>query len=509
MSCLFVKTAKRRVTIKISDLIQILPEKQVSGETEREISKIEYDSRLIEPEDMFVAMPGSRDDGHDYIPDAIRAGAVCVVCERDFENSSVCKVIIPDSRHALSLLAAKFYDFPSRKMLVAGITGTNGKTTTVYMVKSILDAGNKRTGLMGTIEYLAGKYQFNAPNTTPESLHIERLLSIMQAERIRNVVMEVSSHGLKTGRVNMIDFNVAGFTNLTQDHLDFHGTMEEYREAKAMLLDKVKGKDRWAVLNMDDPSYDFFLGRTECSCLTYSIENTRADLHITGIEKTDRGYRFKLISPLGSEEIHLKLPGRYNLNNALCAAGVALASGVNTDTVRSGLEAMTFVPGRMERVDINRDFKVFVDFAHTPDALGHVMKSAREIAGDRNLIAVFGCGGDRDKGKRPLMAKAVSEYADIIFLTSDNPRTEDPEAIINDAEAGLNNSKETHLVLDRKEAITRAVLKASEGDVVVIAGKGHENYQIVGTEKIHFDDREVVREALKGQNSDNREVKRS
>lgn len=449
---------------------------------------------------MFVALTGSSEDGHDYIPESIRAGAECIVCERDFEDDAVCKVIVPDSRHALSLLAAKFYDFPSKRMQVAGITGTNGKTTTVYMVKSILDAGNKRTGIMGTIEYLAGKYQFNAFNTTPESLHIERLLSIMRGERIRNVVMEVSSHGLKTGRVNMVDFNVAGFTNLTQDHLDFHGTMENYREAKAMLIDKVNGKDKWAVLNMDDPSYEFFLNRVQCSYLSYSVENPDADLHLTGVTKIDAGYRFRLNSPLGNEEIHLKLPGRYNLNNALCAAGVALASGIDIDTVRRGLEGMSFVPGRMERVDINRDFKVYVDFAHTPDALGHVMKSAREIAGDRNLIAVFGCGGDRDKSKRPLMSKAVSEYADIIFLTSDNPRTEDPEAIIEDAKAGLNHSKETRVVLDRKGAITEAVLRASEGDVVVIAGKGHENYQVIGKEKIHFDDREVVREALRVKN---------
>ncbi|MBD3217458.1 MAG: UDP-N-acetylmuramoyl-L-alanyl-D-glutamate--2,6-diaminopimelate ligase [candidate division Zixibacteria bacterium] len=484
--------------IKISDLIQILPKKEVFGDAERNIAKIEYDSRLIKPEDMFVAMPGSIADGHDYIDDAIKAGAVCIVCEKDFENNEVCKVIVPDSRHALSLLAAKFYNFPSRKLKVAGITGTNGKTTTVYMVKSIFDERLKRTGLIGTIEYLAGQYQFTAFNTTPESLHIERLLSVMQAERIRNVVMEVSSHGLKTGRVRMIDFNVVGFTNLTQDHLDFHGTMEEYREAKAILIDKVKGKDKWAVLNMDDPNYDFFLSRAECSYLAYSMENPKADLRITDVEKADVGYKFKLITPLGTEDVHLKLPGRYNLNNVLCAAGVAMASGVDAGTVKLGLEAMRFVPGRMEKIDTGREFNVYVDFAHTPDALGHVMKSAKEIAGDKRLIAVFGCGGDRDKEKRPLMSKAVSEHADIIFLTSDNPRTENPEAIINDAKAGLNNSRETHVVLDRKEAITEALGKASEGDVVVIAGKGHENYQVIGEEKTHFDDREVIREVLKG-----------
>jgi UDP-N-acetylmuramoyl-L-alanyl-D-glutamate--2,6-diaminopimelate ligase len=475
-----------------------LPQKEVIGDADKSIAKIEYDSRLIKPEDMFVALRGANVDGHEFIPQAIKAGAICIVAEQNFEQDVPCKIIVPDSRHALALLAAKFYDYPSRKLKVAGITGTNGKTTTVYMVKSILESRLKKTGLIGTIEYLAGQYQFSAVNTTPESLHLERLLSLMLSEKIRNVVMEVSSHALKTGRVQMIDFNVAAFTNVTQDHLDFHHTMDEYREAKALLFDKVKGKDKWAVLNMDDPNYEFFLKHADCSYLSYSTDNTKADLYLSGIEKADIGYRFHLITPLGEEDLHLKLTGHFNLYNALCAAGVAMASGVDSGAVKKGLESMTYVPGRMEKVNIGKDFSVYVDYAHTPDALGNVMKAAKEIAGDHRLIAVFGCGGDRDKEKRPLMSKAVSEYADVIFLTSDNPRKEDPQAIIDDAKTGLNGSKEAHVVIDRKEAIAEAIAKAGKGDIVIIAGKGHEDYQIIGDQKIHFDDREVIREAAKG-----------
>jgi UDP-N-acetylmuramoyl-L-alanyl-D-glutamate--2,6-diaminopimelate ligase len=489
---------KRRWAIKISDLVSILPQKEFKGNPKTDIAKIEYDSRLIKAGDLFVALVGGNFDGHDFIPEVISSGAAGVVCEKDFEQEIPCKIIVPNSRHALALLAAKFYGFPSKKMKVAGITGTNGKTTTCYMVKSIFEARGKKTGLLGTIEYLAGKYQFEAFNTTPESLHIERLLSIMRDERIRNVVMEVSSHALTMERVRMIDFNVAAITNLTQDHLDYHKTMEEYREAKALLFDKVKGKDKWAILNMDDPNYDFFLGRSECSYLTYSLSNARSDLRLISVEKTAKGFNFRLLTPLGEEDIQLRLKGRFNLHNSLCAAAVAMASGVDAASVKKGLEAIDFIPGRLEKVECDRDFSVYVDYAHTHDALAHVMQSAKEIADGKRLIAVFGCGGDRDKEKRPLMSRAVSEHADVVFLTSDNPRTEDPEAIIEDARAGLNSESESYVLIDRREAIAAALKCAQAGDVIVIAGKGHENYQIIGTEKIHFDDREIVREVLKG-----------
>jgi len=447
---------------------------------------------------MFVALPGAAYDGHDFIDKAIEAGAVSVVCEKDFDNDSIVKIIVPDSRHALALLASKFYDFPSHKLKVSGITGTNGKTTTAYMTKSIFEARNKNTGLIGTIEYLAGQYRFDAFNTTPESLHIERLLSIMRSEKIHNVVMEVSSHALAMGRVRMIDFQVAALTNLTQDHLDYHKSMDDYREAKAILFDKLKSKQKWAVLNLDDSNCDFFLGRVESSYLTYSLANSKADLFLSEVEKVEDGFTFRLHTPLGNENIHLALTGRFNLYNALCAAAVAMASGLDSGSIRQGLEVMKSVPGRMEKVDFGQNFQVFVDYAHTPDALGNVMKSARELANNHKLIAVFGCGGDRDKAKRPLMSAAVSEFADITILTSDNPRGEDPQAIIEEAKAGLVANKEHEIIVDRRQAIQEAIKKASEGDVVVIAGKGHETIQIIGTDKTHFDDREVIREVIEG-----------
>jgi len=469
----------------------------VTGDAHKDISKIEYDSRLIEAGDMFVALVGNNFDGHDFISEVLSKGAVCVVCEKDFPGDIPCKILVPDCRHALALLASKFYDFPSRKLRIIGITGTNGKTTTCYMVKSIFEAKAKKTGLIGTIEYLAGQYQFAAVNTTPESLNIERLLSIMQGERIRNVVMEVSSHALSVGRVRMIDFDLAAITNLTQDHLDFHKTMEEYRQAKAILFDMLKSKEKWAILNMDDPDYDFFLKHSQSSYLSYALNNHRADLRLENIAETDQGFDFTLLTPLGEENIHMHLKGRFNLHNALCAAAIAMASGIDMQTIKQGLESIDYIPGRLERIESNRDFSVYVDYAHTPDALENVMKSAREIADSGRLIAVFGCGGDRDREKRPLMARAVSRHADVIVLTSDNPRTEDPALIIEDAKAGLNSEKEVHIIPDRKDAISTALTCAAAGDVVLIAGKGHEDYQIIGTEKIHFDDREVVREILK------------
>jgi len=470
----------------------------VLGNPDIEIAKIEYDSRMIQPEDIFVALTGVNQDGHDFLAQALQAGAVCVVCERDVELAIPCRIIVPNSRHALALLAAKFYGFPSRKMKVVGITGTNGKTTTTYMVKSIFESRYKKTGLIGTIEYLAGQYQFNAFNTTPESLHLERLLSIMLSQQIRSVVMEVSSHSLAMGRVRMIDFNVAAFTNLTQDHLDYHKTMEAYREAKALLFDKVKGKEKWAVLNLDDPNYEFFYGRSDCSYLCYSFDNPKADLRLADPQPQNDGQSFRLITPLGEEEIHMKLPGRFNLYNALCAAAVSMASGLDTLSIKKGLESLAYIPGRMERVDCGQPFKVFVDYAHTPDALGNVMKSAKVLAGDHRLIAVFGCGGNRDREKRPLMAQAVSQYADLTVLTSDNPRNENPADIIAEARAGLDRARDCQVIIDRRAAIEYALHSAAAGDIVVIAGKGHETYQIIGDQKTHFDDREVVREVLKG-----------
>jgi UDP-N-acetylmuramoyl-L-alanyl-D-glutamate--2,6-diaminopimelate ligase len=443
-----------------------------------------------------VALVGANMDGHDFVADASGRQAACVVLEKNVECSAPTKVIVPDTRHALASLAAKYHDFPSRELKVLGVTGTNGKTTVTYLIKSILEEKGRRTGLLGTIEYLAGKYRFDAPNTTPESLQIERLLSLMKTERIRVAVMEVSSHALKTGRVRMIEFSTVGITNLSQDHLDFHVDMEDYRNTKALLFDKVHGKDKWAILNIDDPEYDFFKGHVDSSYLTFSTKTDRADLYATNIETGPEQTRFHLVTPLGEEDVASRLVGEHNVSNAVCAAAFAMAAGMDAGTVRRGLEATGCVPGRLESVENDRGVHVLVDYAHTPDALEHVCSTCRKLA-NRRLVVLFGCGGDRDRSKRRLMGEAVSRYADRMIVTSDNPRTEDPAAIIEDIKPGLDKSVESEIVIDRKDAIRAALTGCSEGDVLLVAGKGHEDYMIVGTERIHFDDREVIRELLK------------
>ena len=494
------------VLIKLAELISIIPQKEVAGNPEIEINKIEYDSRNVVEGDVFVALVGANLDGHNYIADAIEKGAKCVVAEREFEQDVPARIIVPDTRHALALLAAKFYNFPSRHMKIIGVTGTNGKTTVAYLIRSIYRARGRNIGLIGTIEYLAGKHRFDALNTTPESLQIEQLLTIMRAERLRVCVMEISSHALKSGRIRMVDFNTVGVTNLTQDHLDYHGTMEDYRNTKAMLVDRVRGQDKWVILNADDPEFDFFMGHVDSSYITYSVKGNKADMRATNIETGPDGSKFTMVTPLGEEKIELKLPGEHNVANALCAAALAMGSGVDVGTVKRGLEAATFTPGRLEPVENDRGIRIYVDFAHTPDALDNVCpickKLTREIDDDGNvvregkLVVLFGCGGDRDKSKRRPMAETVCRYADKIVVTMDNPRTENPEAIIEDIKPGLSSSIETEIETDRKKALKIALDMAESGDVLLIAGKGHETYQIIGTERVPFDDRVIIREYL-------------
>jgi UDP-N-acetylmuramoyl-L-alanyl-D-glutamate--2,6-diaminopimelate ligase len=307
--------------------------------------------------------------------------------------------------------------------------------------------------------------------------------------------MEVSSHALKAGRIKMIDFDVVGITNLSQDHLDFHGDMENYKKTKALLFDKAHGEEKWAILNMDDAEYDFFRGHVDSSYLACSIENTHADLYATDIEAGPEGTCFRLVTPLGEEDVKLRLIGDHNVSNAVCAAAFAMATGMDAATIKRGLEAATFVPGRLEPIENDRGVHIYVDYAHTPDALEHTCAVCRKLT-ERKLIVLFGCGGDRDKSKRKPMGEAVSRYADKIVVTSDNPRSEDPAAIIEDIKPGLDPSIETVIVEDRKDAIQAGLEASSEGDVLLVAGKGHEDYMIVGAEKIHFDDREVIRELL-------------
>ncbi|MHB0913017.1 MAG: UDP-N-acetylmuramoyl-L-alanyl-D-glutamate--2,6-diaminopimelate ligase [Armatimonadota bacterium] len=477
----------------LSDLISVLPKKsQVSQSPE--ITGIDYDSRKVKPGSLFVCISGDRFDGREFASEAVRAGASAVVAE-DSLDLPVPVVIVPDAREALPLLANKFYGYPSRSLKMVGVTGTKGKTTTTYMIESIFTAAGMEAGLVGTIGARLRGESVPQDRTTPESVDLQALLARMVSEGVTAATMEVSSHALVKGRTEGVEYDVGIFTNLTHDHLDFHNTLDEYLEAKLILFREYpskSGKPFTGVINADDPRSERVVRATDGRVLTYGIKNP-ADVSASNISAAAESVTFTLSHPGGSFEVALGLGGMFNVYNALAAAGAGLALGIGEEAVKAGLESLTAVPGRFEYVNCGQDFGVLVDYAHTPDSLENVLRSARELTRTR-LIAVFGCGGDRDRTKRPLMGKIGSEMADICIVTSDNPRSEDPEAIIREIVAGTEG--EVEAIPDRREAIRRALEIAGPGDLVVIAGKGHETYQIFPDRTIHFDDREVVREIL-------------
>lgn len=470
------------------------------------IHQVAYDSRGVKPGGLFVAVRGFKHDGHRFIPEAVAQGARAVVLDRpEIELPvGIAKVLVPNSRAALPDLAAAFYDHPSRKLKVVGVTGTNGKTTTAFLSEGIFQAAGFKTGLIGTVENHVGARVLPVERTTPESVDVEHLLRQMVNDGVTHVSLEVSSHALDLGRVKNIEFDVGVFTNLTQDHLDYHETLAKYRLAKAQLfaqLNKVtsKGGPKRAVLNADDPSSAAMQAATSAPILTYGIKN-QADITASQIEIGAQGACFKLETTVGTREVKLHTTGLFSVYNALAACAVGISQGVELDVIVTALEHRPGVPGRFEQVKCGQDFAVIVDYAHTPDGLENILKAAQEFAAGR-IILVFGCGGDRDRTKRPLMGKLGLEYADLVFVTSDNPRTEDPAAIIADIEAGIKETTAAKgsysLITDRRQAIYAALTEARTGDVVLIAGKGHETYQILGEQTIHFDDREVVRDYFK------------
>lgn len=457
-----------------------------------EITGLEYDSRRVARGNAFFAVSGYRQDGRAYIPQALSNGAAAIVSREPEETGGAVLVRVADVRMAMALISAAFYGYPSRSLETVAITGTAGKTTTSYLLRSILEASGRRTGLVGTIRYLIGDEAFEAPNTTPESLDLQRLLSQMRQKGVGTVVMEASSHGIELDRVAGIAFKAAVFTNFSQDHLDFHGTMDDYFRAKRRLFEDL-AEGSHAVVNTDDPRGREILKSTRAAVLKYGLEpgaDVSAEITGSGMLGSD----FMLRAPAGRIAISLRLAGRHNVYNALAAAGAAASLGVGLEPIKQGLERVASVDGRMERVDLGQDFTVLVDYAHTPEELERLMHSVKELQ-PRRIITVFGCGGDRDRTKRPLMGRAVASASDLSIVTSDNPRTEDPQAIIRDILPGVSGSE--HLVIpDRQQAIRRAVELAGPGDAVVIAGKGHEDYQIIGTTKTHFDDREEARAAV-------------
>jgi UDP-N-acetylmuramoyl-L-alanyl-D-glutamate--2,6-diaminopimelate ligase len=470
-----------------------------------EIAGIHYDSSKIQRGDMFVALRGVKTDGHLFVTDAISRGAKAVVMEDDdavpdpyFMHTGVVKIVVSSSRRALAKLSASWYGNPAQSLRLIGVTGTNGKTTTAYVIRHLLEqsAPRARVGLIGTIETIVGNEHFPAIHTTPESLELHGVLSKMKEAGCTYVVMEVSSHALHQHRVFGLDFEAAVFTNLTQDHLDYHGTMDEYLNSKKVLFDTLS-VNTVAAINVDDPSALKMVRDSAARCVTYGFAQAaeiRAENTTFSIAQTT----YTLCAPSGSCTVHTPLVGKFNVSNALGAAAVCLSLGISLDAIREGLATFTAAPGRFDRVDSSKGWTAIIDYAHTPDALEKSLGALRDVMPENGgrLITVFGAGGDRDKSKRPLMGRIVEEKSDVTIVTSDNPRTEDPAAIIQDICAGLMHPKKVICESDRGEAIKKACTIATSGDVVFIAGKGHENYQVIGSEKKYFSDKETVQKYL-------------
>jgi len=471
-----------------------------------DVSSVEYDSRRVKPGCAFVAMRGESVDGNRFIDQAIDAGAVAVVTDSATEKprEGMAWAVVPQGRRALARVSANFYKRPAERIAVTGITGTNGKSTTAYLMESILTAAGRKSALIGTIEYhVAGKV-YPAPHTTPEALELARLFSEALGQGATDAVMEVSSHALAQERVFGVPFDVAVFTNLTRDHLDYHNTMEEYFAAKRILFQGC-GTDapRACVTNLDDAygaKLAVFSRKRSSVVLTYGW--ARGDFHAENVDINPRGTRFDIATPQEKIPVFSPLIGRVNVYNILAAAAASYARGCASQLIARGIESLTHVPGRFERVDCGQPFTVVVDYAHTDDALRNLTALAREFvsrsAGSARVITVFGCGGDRDRAKRPLMGEAAGRGSDFVVLTSDNPRSEDPCAIMNDALVGLQKTGVKYSVeVDRRKAIALAIREARPGDIVLLAGKGHEKVQVTRDGSHPFDDVEVAREAMR------------
>ncbi len=465
---------------------------------ELQVAGLEYDSRRIEPGYLFFAFPGLRYDGRAFAAEALARGAVAVVAEGlPPEGFRGPWIQVEHGRKALALAALNFYGHPDRRLMLAGVTGTNGKTTTTWLLDAMLRAAGRRTALLGTIEHRIGDRARPAVNTTPESLDLVRWMHELAAEGGTHVTMVVSSHALALARVYGFAFHVAVFTNLSQDHLDFHGSMEEYFAAKHRLFEGAGGPPpRFAVINTDDPWAQRISPAAGTRVIRFGLS---AEAEVRGSEITAdfEGLRFRLQDERGAHEVVSALPGRMNVYNILAAWAAGLACDLPPEAMLAGVRACRRVPGRFERVDAGQPFLVVVDYAHTEAALRNVIGAAREL-GPRRVLTLFGCGGDRDRSKRPLMGEAAGSLSDFVVLTSDNPRSEDPMAIIQDALAGLRGQRAAWRVEpDRARAIRLILAEAGPGDVVIIAGKGHETYQVLKDRTIPFDDREVARAALR------------
>lgn len=473
--------------MKLYDLIKNIDVLKTYGDTSLDITHITNNSKACTSSSLFIAVKGFSTDGHKYIKNAVENGAKAIVCTKYDPEIEACQIVVSDSRKAEAKIACEFYQNPAESFKLLGITGTNGKTTTTYLVKHVLEDLGYKVGLIGTNQNMIGDKVFDTERTTPDSIELQKLFALMRDEKVDFCVMEVSSHALELDRVYGINYEVGAFTNLTRDHLDFHKTMDNYALSKAKLFD-ISSK---AVINADD-SYGFKMAQnTKCETLTYSIKNDATYKANDILYKSD-----KIEFLVDDLKYVLSIPGEFSVYNALCAISILKAVGIESEKIASSLKNAHGVKGRCEVVKVDKDYSVIIDYAHTPDGIENILKTFRPITKGR-IIIVFGCGGDRDNTKRAIMGKIAGELADILVVTSDNPRTEDPMKIINMIVDGVKETNACYSVIEsRKEAIRYALNIAKKDDVVLLCGKGHETYQILNSGTIHFDEREVVREIL-------------
>ncbi len=485
--------------MQLAALIKPIAPLAIDGSLDRDVTAICYDSRRVTQGSVFVALPGENTDGHRFVEAAIERGAAAVIVTRNgIPHGRTTLVRVADPRRALAELASEFHGHPATKLKMVGITGTNGKTTVAFMAKQILQAAGQKAGLIGTVRYEIGDRTIPANRTTPQALELQEMLAQMIRADSKACSMEVSSHALDQKRVLGIDFDAAVFTNLTQDHLDYHKTMDAYFDAKLTLFRSLgqRQKQSFAVVNADDPRASRVAESLApfVRCLTFGIARN-SDIRAREVSLSVGGSKFSAETPGGRSKINLPLIGRHNVSNALAAIGVGLGFGIPLETISAALEQLRRVPGRLETITEGQPFRVFVDYAHTDDAVRNVLTTLRELKPKR-LIIVFGAGGSRDTKKRALMGRAANDGADISILTSDNPRKEDPREIIRMIESGFSDKKKFEVIVDRRQAIERALKMAEAGDIVLLAGKGHETVQEYADTIVPFDDREVAREIL-------------
>ncbi len=482
--------------MKLQELLKGIDTVSSKGDMDIEINGIVYDSRKAKKGNLFICVSGYTQDGHNYVNDALQRGAAAFIVEKDIDVEGAAVVRVKSSRLAMPVLATNFYGNPTQKLRLVGITGTNGKTTTTYLIKSIIEANRQRTGLLGTISTQIGDKVFMSSRTTPEALDLQSLFREMADSDIDYAVMEVSSHSLELGRVEGCNFNIGVFTNLTQDHLDFHKTIENYRNAKKKLFYMTTGSN---IINIDDEHGNIIAEEVKAlntRVITYGIDNN-ADIMAKDIEISSKGVIFTLVTPEYEIELGIRIPGKFSVYNALAAASVAYAEGIGGETIKEGLEKVENVPGRSEIIKTDTQYTVIVDYAHSPDGLQNILASIREYVKGR-IITLFGCGGDRDKEKRPIMGAIAGRMSDYCIITSDNPRSEEPMDIIRQVEVGIKSTGCDYICIEnRRDAIKYALSMAKADDVVLLAGKGHETYQVLKDRTIPFDERDIVEELLR------------